>query len=107
MVNSNSSSFLDLLNTTGVKVTVFAPTNAAFDSVLDQLVGVNPNMLIGNHIVNGTVQEDQIRFETRFETRAGTILHGTTVVFYEYSYFTYPYSYTQTRIVSRLIYEYH
>ena len=77
--------FYELLNTTGVTVTVFAPTNEACAAMSNELMGINPDMLVGNHIVNRTVLSTQLVSMMRFETLAGTALHSVTVVFYDYS----------------------
>ena len=65
-------------------MTVFAPTTAAFDDqvgdVIDTIInsGTTDN-LIGFHIVNGTVRFNDVRKKTRFDNLAGSLLHGTTV----------------------------
>ena len=82
----NQSTYLELLNTTGETLTVFAPTNAAFAAMRDQLIGMNPNTLVGNHIVNATILSTQLRSTMRFQTVAQTTLHSTAVVFYDLSY---------------------
>ena len=82
----NQSTYLELLNTTGETLTVFAPTNAAFAAMSDQLIGMNPNTLVGNHIVNATILSTQLRSMMRFETVAQTTLHSTAVVFHDTSF---------------------
>lgn len=86
------SSFLDLIsaNNSNVSITVFAPTNAAFDAVRDQLAGVDPDMVIGNHIVIGNVKEsDLINIDRRFMNLAGLTLHATTASFPDTSSINY------------------
>ena len=77
------SSFFDLIisNNSNMSITVFAPTNAAFDAVRDQLVGADPDMIVGNHIVLGTVKESDLVTDRRFMNLAGLILHATTASF--------------------------
>ena len=77
------SSFFDRLlsNSSNVSITVFAPSNAAFDAVRDQLVDADPDMIIGNHIVVGTVKESDLVTDRRFMNLAGLILHATTASF--------------------------
>ena len=79
----NQSTYFELLNTTGATLTVFAPTNAAFAAMSNQLLGVNPEMLVGNHIVNATILSTQLRSMMRFQTIAQTTLHSAVVVFYD------------------------
>ena len=75
-------------------ITVFAPTNAAFDAVRDDLVGIDPDMLIGNHIVNGTVKESDLVFDRRFTNIVGLTLHSTVASFPDTSLISYD-SYSQ------------
>ncbi len=94
----NMSQFFELLNGTDMKVTLFVPTNAAFEEagmLLDA-----PDMLVGNHLVLGTVQEDDLVSTMRFLTLAGTHLHSTTVIYYDYGSSYGGYTYTQSRVVS-------
>ena len=87
------SNFFDLLNETESRVTVFAPTDAAFDGqnsdVIDALNNSpdpgTTNYLIGFHIVNGTVRFNDILKRTRFDNLAGSLLHGTTVLHFTYN----------------------
>ena len=85
------SSFFDLIsaNNSNVSITVFAPTNAAFDAVRDQLEDVDPDMVIGNHIVLGAVSESDLVTDRRFMNLAGLILHATTASFPDTSSLSY------------------
>ena len=92
------SGFLELLNTTGSQVTVFAPTNDAFVQqnmeVIDVLInspdGTADN-LVGFHIVNGTVNFTNILTRMTYNNLAGSLLHGATVTLFTFSpgYSTY------------------
>ena len=77
--------YYDLLNTTGAKVTVFAPTDDAFAAVQMDLNGIDPNVLIGNHIVDDTIQLDDLQQHKVFLNLQNNLLHSTTVVFYDFS----------------------
>jgi hypothetical protein len=85
------SSFFDLIiaNNSNISVTVFAPSNAAFDAVRDQLVGIDPDVVIGNHIVLGTVKESDLVTDRRFMNLAGLILHASTASFPDTSSISY------------------
>ena len=85
------SSFFDLIsaNNSNMSITVFAPTNAAFDAVRDQLVNEDPDMVIGNHIVLGTVKESDLVTDRRFTNLADLILHATTASFPDTSSVSY------------------
>lgn len=78
------SSFLDLISNSSasnMSITVFAPTNAAFDAIRGQLNDLDPDMVIGNHIVLGTVKESDLVTDRRFTNLAGLTLHATTASF--------------------------
>ena len=66
-------------------MTVFAPSNEAFAAMSSELIGIDPDMLVGNHIVNRTVLSTQLVSMMRFENLAGTVLHSVAVSFYDYS----------------------
>ena len=85
------SAFFDLISAenSNVSITVFAPTNAAFDAVRSELVNIDPDMVIGNHIVLGTVKESDLVPDRRFMNLAGLILHGTTASFPNTNSLTY------------------
>ena len=72
-----------------MSITVFAPTNAAFDAVRDQLVNEDPDMVIGNHIVLGAVKESDLVTDRRFTNLANLILHATTASFPDTSSVSY------------------
>ena len=72
-----------------MSITVFAPSNAAIDAVRDQLVNVDPDMVIGNHIVLGAVKESDLVTGRRFTNLAGLILHATTASFPDTSSISY------------------
>ena len=100
------SIFTDLLNSTNAVLTLFAPTNESFDDI--DLLSVDPDMLVGNHLVRGTLKEADLMNNRRFTTLAETQLHSTTVVFSTYSPVIRHQSYhtgyyTQTRVVSKLL----
>ena len=94
----NQTNYFDLLNTSGSQLTVFAPTNAAFQQA--RAMGlifrptdtfVNVSMLVGNHIVQGNIthrdlEKTGVRIYTNVE---GILLHRVSVSFDDYSYVSY------------------
>ena len=76
------SSYFDLLslNDSNITLTVFAPTNAAFDAANISLE-MDPDLLIGNHIVMGTVKESELISNRRFMNIEGLVLHSTSAGF--------------------------
>ena len=99
------TTFLQLLNTSGAEITVFAPTNDAFAAMASEVALVPPNLLVGNHLVNGTVQFTDLVSGEVFPTLAGTQLHSTTISYYDYSRASYQqyywrYTYAQIQTVS-------
>ena len=79
-----------LLNNTGFEFTLFAPTNAAFENMLEA-VGGNPDLLVGHHLVEGVVKVSDLVYDQRFMSYFNTTLHSTTVVYgtrtlYQYNY---------------------
>ena len=77
------------VNESGLELTVFVPTNAAFEAVRGELDDVDPDVLVRNHIVEGTIDESDLVFDQRFQTLQNTSLHSTTVVFADQSYLQY------------------
>ncbi len=77
----NQSDFSPLLTIGHIEFTVFAPTNAAFEDVLNEMGEVDLNILAGNHLLAGTMKESDIVFNGRFLTLANMTLHSTTVVY--------------------------
>lgn len=76
------SEYFDLLNATGDPLreyTIFAPTDKAFEEAGD--LDADLNVVVGNHIYDGTVKESDLHFNRRFNTLANTTIHSTTVVF--------------------------
>lgn len=80
-----------------MEVTLFVPTDEAFEDIV--LMSVDPDMLVGNHLVAGTIEEDDLMSNMRFLTLAGTQLHSTTVTYYDYSPSSHGYAYTQSNVV--------
>ena len=72
-----------------MSITVFAPSNAAFDAVRNELVDMDPDMVIGNHIVLGTVKESDLVSNRRFTNLAGLTLHSTVASFPDTSSISY------------------
>lgn len=70
-----------------ISITVFAPTNAAFDAA-NIPVGMDPDMLVGNHIVLGNVKESDLVVDRRFMNMEGLLLHSTTAAFPDTSLIT-------------------
>lgn len=70
-----------------ISITVFAPTNAAFDAA-NIPADMDPDMLVGNHIVLGTVKESDLLTDRRFTNVEGLILHSSTASFPDTSYLT-------------------
>lgn len=94
------SSYFNLLSRNDSEVTVLAPTNAAFDRVEDELMGVDPDMLVGNHIINQTLLQNRFLNRKRFKTLAEQTLHSTIVHFADYSLITYqPNNYDASNVV--------
>ena len=63
-----------------ISITVFAPTNAAFDAA-NIPAGMDPDMLVGNHIVLRSVKESDLVVDRRFMNIEGLLLHSTTAAF--------------------------
>lgn len=101
----NESIFLPLIgsNSSDVEFTVFAPTNAAFDAIQDQLEDVNITALIGNHILEGTVMESDLLFDKRFTTMNDLTVHSTTVVFGDRTLYVHNPLYSQYNDPSNLV----
>lgn len=76
------STFIELLNITApnVSITVFAPTNAAF-AAANIPADMDPDMLVGNHIVLQAIQESDLIAGRRFTNVADMMLHATTALF--------------------------
>ena len=83
------SMYLDLLSMTdsNISLTIFAPTNAAFDAA-NIPTGMDPDMLVGNHIVLGTVKESDLVLNRQFMNLEGLRLHSTTAAFPDTSHVT-------------------
>lgn len=81
------SSFLGLANRSDV--TVLAPTNEAFALVEARLVSIDPDTLVGNHIINQTLKESKFIHRKRFTSLAGLTLHSTLVSFPDFRLITY------------------
>ncbi len=92
---------IDLFLSSDTEVTLFAPTNAAFEDI--DLSSVDLDMLVGNHLVLGTVGEEKLVNNRMFVTLAGTHLHSTTVMYNDYSPSYSGYSYSQSRVVSKIL----
>ena len=99
------SRFDTLLNTTGSQVTVFAPTDEAFERQIVEVTEAlsnapdgTANELIGFHIVNRTVNFTKILTRMRYDNLAGSLLHGATVSQFTLNpgYSTNPYNPYQT-----------
>ena len=92
------SDFFELLNMTSpnISITVFAPTNAAF-AAANIPPDINPDMLVGNHIVLETmIKESDLVPSRRFTNVASMVLHATTASFpntavYNPTYTTQPF----------------
>ena len=84
------SSYRDLINSNNSGVTVFAPTNEAFNLVDPDLLSMTDiDMLVGNHIITGIVSESDLQHRTRIMNVIGLALHSTLIHFPDYSVITY------------------
>lgn len=78
---SMSDIFLMFLNTSD-GFTIFAPTNAAFEAMLDELEALDLDVAVGHHIIDDrALRESQLGFNLRFMTLSNTTLHSTAVVY--------------------------
>ena len=80
------SSFEDLVNSTDAEITVFAPTDEAFAPILTLLNLSAVDEVIGSHIVNKTIEVEDLVQRAIFENLARSLLHASTVTFHEYVY---------------------
>ena len=105
----NNTPYLSLLNSTGAPLTVFAPSNAAFEQAhsLVFLSPTNPNinisMLVGNHLVRGNITKASLEQHGAkiYTNMEGRNLHRVSVSFGDYSYITHTgYTYQDTPATS-------
>lgn len=102
----NESVFFPLFNeSTDSEFTVFAPTNAAFEAQMGELASldIDPDTLVGHHLVPETVMEADLVFDKRFMTFSNTTLHSTTVVYADRSLYQYNPQYSQNNHPSALV----
>ena len=81
----------DFVNQTdfGEMFTLFVPTNAAIEAINNELDLLDPNMIVGNHVVGRALKETDLTFNQRFRTIVNLTIHSTTVVFGHQTLYNY------------------
>lgn len=103
-VINDSDLMQSLLNNTDFVFTLFAPTNAAFQAMLEPAEEINQDLLVGHHLVEGIVKVSDLVFDQRFMSFFNTTLHSTTVVYGDKTLYQYNYQHAKDHSNSMITY---